>query len=53
MDSDIVQKAFAVIEAIDTLNNVLWELFYEEFLTICDEKSEEFNCKKGDKLVEF
>jgi hypothetical protein len=54
MESDIVQKAFAVVEAIDTLEKVLWELFYEEFLTICAEKSEERNRMKGvDNLVEF
>lgn len=54
MESDIVQKAFAVVEAIDTLEKVLWELFYEEFLMICAEKSEELNSKKeGCNLVEF
>jgi len=55
MVSDIVvQKAFTVVEAIDTLEKLLWELFYEEFLAICAEKSEEGNCKKGvEKLVEF
>jgi hypothetical protein len=53
MEHDIVQKAFAVVEAIDTLEKALWELFYEEFLTICAEKSEELNSKKGDNLVEF
>jgi len=50
---EIVQKAFAVVEAIDALEKVLWELFYEEFLTICAEKSEERNSEKGDSLVEF
>jgi hypothetical protein len=53
MEPDIIQKAFAVVEAIDTLEKVLWELFYEEFLTICAEKSEERDRKKGDSLVEF
>jgi hypothetical protein len=53
MEPDIVQKAFAVVEAIDTLEKMLWELFYEEFLTICAEKSEELNSEKGDSLVEF
>jgi hypothetical protein len=53
MESDIVQKAFAVVEAIDALEKALWELFYEEFLTICAEKSEELNSKKGNNLVEF
>jgi hypothetical protein len=53
MESDIVQKAFAVVEAIDALEKALWELFYEEFLTICAEKSEELHRKKGNNLVEF
>jgi len=53
MEIDIVKKAFAVVEAIDTLEKVLWELFYEEFLDICAEKSEELNCKKGETDVEF
>jgi hypothetical protein len=53
MEHDIVQKAFAVVEAIGTLEKALWELFYEEFLTICSGKSEELNNKKGDNLVEF
>ncbi len=53
MEPDIVQKAFAVVEAIDALEKVLWELFYEEFLEICAEKSEELNGMKGDGLVEF
>jgi hypothetical protein len=53
MEPEIVQKAFAVVEAIGILEKVLWELFYEEFLTICAVKSEELNSKKGDSLVEY
>ena len=53
MEPDVVQKAFAVVEAIDSLEKMLWELFYEEFLAICAEKSEERNSKKGENLVEF
>ena len=40
------EKAFVVLEAIWELENALWELFYEEFLTICERKSEELNRKR-------
>ena len=39
------EKAFVVLEAIWELENALWELFYGEFLTLCEKKSEELNCK--------
>jgi hypothetical protein len=41
MEPDMARRAFAVVEAIDLLDRLLWELFYEEFLTICERKSEE------------
>ena len=53
MEHDIVQKAFDVVEAIGMLETALWELFYEEFLSICVQKSEGLNCNKGENLVEF
>ena len=46
MTTQLAQKAFAVVEAIGMLENALWELFYEEFLTLCEEKSEELNSKR-------
>ena len=38
--SVIAQKAFAAVEAIGALETALWKLYYEEFLTICEMKSE-------------
>ena len=46
MTTTIAEKAFAVVEAIWTLENALWELFYTEFLTLCEEKTEEHSCTK-------
>lgn len=48
MATELAEKAFSVIEAIGMLENALWDLFYEEFLTLCEEKSEELNRKKGE-----
>jgi len=47
------EKAFAVTEAIYDLEIALWELFYDEFLTICEKKSEELNRKKEENLIEL
>jgi hypothetical protein len=46
MITSTAEKAFAVLEALWELENALWELFYEEFLTICEDKSEELNSKR-------
>jgi hypothetical protein len=40
------EKAFVVLEVLWELENALWELFYEEFLTICEIKSEELSHKE-------
>jgi hypothetical protein len=43
MTTELAEKAFAVVEEISKLENALWELFYVEFLTLCEKKSEELN----------
>ncbi|MBN1759066.1 MAG: hypothetical protein JW863_12150 [Chitinispirillaceae bacterium] len=46
MTTQLAQKAFAVVEAAWALENALWELFYEEFLTFCEEKTEHLQTDK-------
>lgn len=45
MTNSTAEKAFAVVEAIGTLDALLWELYYEEFLTLCENESEILNKK--------
>lgn len=46
MGTVTAEKAFVVLEELWELENALWELFYEEFLTLCEKKSEELNGKR-------
>jgi len=49
----LVEKAYAVAETLWTLETALWELFYDEFLDLDEQKLEELERSKGENLVEF
>jgi hypothetical protein len=46
MTTELAEKASVVVEAIGMPEKARWELFYEEFLTICERKFEELNSKR-------
>jgi hypothetical protein len=48
----LVEKAYAVTEALWTLETALWELFYDEFLDLDERKTREREFSKEDNLVE-
>jgi hypothetical protein len=47
----LVEKAYTVTEALWTLETALWELFYDEFLDICEQKTRELGRSKGENFV--
>lgn len=47
----LVEKAYAVVEALWTLETALWELFYDDFLDLCEQKSDEPDIGKKDKYL--
>jgi len=49
----LVEKAYAVAETLWALETALWELFYDEFLDLDEQKLEELERSKGENLVEF
>jgi hypothetical protein len=49
----LVEKAYAVTEALWTLETALWELFYDEFLDLDEQRLEELERSKGENSVEF
>jgi hypothetical protein len=48
----LVEKAYAVAEALWALETALWELFYDEFLDLDERKTREREFSKEDNLVE-
>jgi len=37
--TETIKKAFEISNAIDKLNNLLWEVYYEQFLQIMQEEN--------------
>jgi hypothetical protein len=46
----LVEKAYAVTEALWTLETALWELFYDEFLDLDEKKRRNMNVVKEKTL---
>jgi hypothetical protein len=50
---ELVNKAFAVLESIADLESALWDVFYNDFLDRCAEKSEKLDCDTEETNVIF
>lgn len=51
---EMAKKAFKIAEAIDILNCLLWDTFYQEFLMIMEMKeNDRQNLMKGEETYPF